>query len=84
MTMLKDLKLEDVIYQKAYSKIIALSSMEKNFYNQTIDSDIKWYEESKKLTKEQGEDYITGCLLNYDYIKNHYRLVAIDVSSKNI
>ena len=22
-------------------------------------------------------DYTTGCLLDYDYIKNHYRLIAV-------
>ena len=26
------------------------------------------------------ENYTTGCLLNYDYIKNHYRLLAVDLS----
>ena len=36
------------------------SSMEKNFYNQPVDSDIKRYEEIRKLTTEQGEDCTTG------------------------
>ena len=35
---------------------------------------------NRKLTTRQGEDYITGCLLDYDYIKNHYRLIAVDLS----
>ena len=34
----------------------------KSFYDQAIDLDIKRYE---------GEDYTTGCLLDYDCIKNH-------------
>ena len=54
----------------------------KNFYDQTIDSDIKPYEEIRKLTTRQGEDYTTGCLLDYDYIKNHYRLIAVDSSRR--
>ena len=33
-----------------------------------------------KNPKGQGEDYTTGCLLDYDYIKNHYILIAIDSS----
>ena len=37
----------------------------KNFYDQPIDSDIKRYEEIRKLTTRQGEDYIAGCLLDY-------------------
>ena len=51
-----------------------------NFYEQATDSDIKSYKEIKRLTTGQGEDYSTGCLLNYDFIKNHYRLMAVDLS----
>ena len=51
----------------------------KNFYDQPIDSNIKRYEEIRKLTTRQGEDYTTGCLLDYDYIKNHYILIAVDL-----
>ena len=29
----------------------------------------------KKLTIWQGEEYTAGCLLDYAYIKNHYRLI---------
>ena len=34
----------------------------------------------RKLTTGRGEDYITGFLLNYRYIQNHYRLIAVDLS----
>ena len=52
----------------------------KNFYNQAIDSDIKQYEEIRKLTTGQGEDYTIGSLLDYDYIKNRYRLIVVNLS----
>ena len=52
----------------------------KNFYDQSIDSDIKRYREIRKLPKGQGADYTTGCLLDYDNIKNHYRLKTADLS----
>ena len=55
-------------------------STEKKFYGQAIDSDIKRCEEIGKLTTGEGEDYTTGCLLEYDYIKNNYRLIAVDLS----
>ena len=61
---------------KNYNVIINV----KNFYNQPTDSNIKQYEVIRKLTTGQGEDYTTRCLLNYDYIKNHYRLIAVDLS----
>ena len=52
----------------------------KSFYDQPTDSDIKRYEEIRKLTTRQDEDYTTGCLLDYDYIKHLYRLIAADLS----
>ena len=52
----------------------------KNFFDQPIDSDIKRYEGIRKLITAQDKDYTTGCLLDYDYIKNHYRLIAVDLS----
>ena len=50
----------------------------KSFYDQAIDSYIKRYGEIR--TTGQFKDYTTGCLLNYYYIKNHYRLIAVDLS----
>ena len=53
--------------------------MLNDFYDQANDSHIKWYEEIRKLTTRQGEDYTTGYLLDYDSIKNHYRLTLVDL-----
>ena len=50
-----------------------------NFSNQSVDSNIKQCEEIRKLTKGQDEDYTTVCLLDYNYIKNYYRLIAVDL-----
>ena len=36
----------------------------------------------RKLTT--GQDYTTGCQLDYDDVKNQYRLIAVDLSSKRI
>ena len=35
--------------------------------------------DTKKLTIGQVEYYTTRYLLGYDYIKNHYRLIAVDL-----
>ena len=32
------------------------------------------------MTAGQGEDYTRGYLLDYEYIKNYYRLIAVDLS----
>ena len=52
----------------------------KNFYDQAIDSDIKRYEEIGKLTTRKDVDYSTGFLLDYDFIKSHYKLTETDLS----
>ena len=36
------------------------------FYDQVVDSGIRWYKEIRKLTTGQGEDYTTACLLDYE------------------
>ena len=30
----------------------------------------------------RGEDYTTGSLLDFDYFKKHYKLVAVDLSKQ--
>ena len=44
---------------------------------------MKRYEEIRKLTTGQGEDYTTRCLLDYDYVKSKYKLIAVDLSRQN-
>ena len=44
MPILRDLKLEDIIYEKELL-IIIMSSLLKHFYDLAIDSNIKQYEE---------------------------------------
>ena len=54
-----------------------------NFYDQPINDIIKQYDETRKIEKGQEDDYTTGCLLDYHYFKNHYNLIAIDLSKQN-
>ena len=54
----------------------------RNFYDQPINDLIKQYDEVKKLSTGYGDDYTTGCLLDYAYFKDNYRLIAVDLSKK--
>ena len=54
----------------------------RNFYDQTINDMIKQYDEIRKIATGQGDDYTTGCLLDYQHFKDHYNLIAIDLSKK--
>ena len=54
----------------------------KNFYDQSINDQIKTYDEIRKIATGKGDDYTTGCLLDYQYFKNHYQLIAVDLSKQ--
>ena len=54
----------------------------KNFFDQPINSMNKTYENIRKIAIGQGDDYTTGCLLDYSYFKDHYKMIAIDLSKQ--
>ena len=54
----------------------------RNFYDNPIENDTEKYRELKKVMIGKGEDYTTGSLLDYNYFKNHYKLVAVDLSKQ--
>ena len=54
----------------------------RNFYENPIESDIEKYRELKKVMIGKREDYTTGSLLDYNYFKKHYKLVAVDLSKQ--
>ena len=54
----------------------------KNFFDQPINSMTKTYENIRKIDTGQGDDYITGCLLDYPYFKKNYKMIAIDLSKQ--
>ena len=54
----------------------------ENVFDQPINSDLKTYENIRKIDIGQGDDYTTGCLLDYSYFKENYRMIAIDLSKQ--
>ena len=41
----------------------------KNFFDQPINGELKPYEIIRKIPTGKGDDYATGCLLDYSYFK---------------
>ena len=41
----------------------------KNVFDQPINSDLKTYENITRIATGKGDDYATGCLLDYSYLK---------------
>ena len=54
----------------------------RNFYDQPINDLIKQYDEIRKTSTGQGDDYTTGCLLDFAYFEKNYKLIAADLSKQ--
>ena len=55
---------------------------DKNFFDQPIKNDMKTYKNTREIATGQGDDYETGCLLDYNYFKKHYKMIAIDLNNQ--
>ena len=54
----------------------------KKFFDHPINSMTKTYENIRRIVIGQGDDYATGCLLDYTYFKENYKMIAIDLSKQ--
>ena len=55
----------------------------RNFFDQPINSMNITYENIRKITTGKDDDYTTGCLLDYPYFKENYKMIAIDLIRQN-
>ena len=51
----------------------------RNFHDQPINDLIKQCNEVRRVSTGQGDDYTTGCFLDYAYFKDNYKLIAVDL-----
>ena len=42
------------------------------------------YENIRKIATGQGNYYTSDCLLDYNYFKNYYKLIAINLSKQQV
>ena len=55
----------------------------KKFFDQSVKSNLRIYNTIRKIATDQGDDYTTGCLLDYSYFKNYYKMIAIDLNKQH-
>ena len=46
----------------------------QNFFDNPVKSDMRRYDNILKIATGQGDDYTIGCLVDYPYFKEHYKL----------
>ena len=56
----------------------------ENFFDQTIKNNKVTYKIIIKITTGQGDDYTTGCLLDYSYLKDSYKMIAVNLSKQQV
>ena len=54
----------------------------ENFFDQPIKNNKVTYENIRKIAAGQGDDYTTGCLLDYPYFKSSYKMIVADLSKQ--
>ena len=54
----------------------------ENFFDQPIKNNKITYDNIRKIAAGQGDDYTTGCLLDYPYFKDTFKMIAVDLSKQ--
>ena len=54
----------------------------KNLFDQIVKNNKVTYDNIRKSSTGQGDDYTTGCLLDYIYFKNYCKMIAVDLSKQ--
>ena len=54
----------------------------KNFFDQPVKNNKVTYENIRKISTGQRDDYTTGCLVDYICFKNYYKMIAADLSKQ--
>ena len=58
-------------------KVNNVMNNEKNVFDPPVRNNKKIYENVRKIATGQGDDYTTGCLLDYAYFRDIYKVIAI-------
>ena len=51
-----------------------------NILDQPVNNNLITYENIRKIATGAGDDYMTGCLLDYNCFNNYYKIIALDSS----
>ena len=54
----------------------------ENFFDQPIKNKKITYDNIRKIATGYGNDYTTGCLLDYPYFIETYKMIAVDLSKQ--
>ena len=54
----------------------------KNFFDQPVKRHMRTYDNICKVPAAQADGYTTGCVLDYNYFKQYYKMIATEFSKQ--
>ena len=54
----------------------------QNVFDQPVKNNLRTNENIRKITTGQRDEYTTGCLLDYNYFNNYFKMIVIDLSKQ--
>ena len=51
-------------------------------FDRLVKNDKTTYENIRKITTGQGDDYTNACLLDYHFSRKNYKMISIDLSKQ--
>ena len=51
-------------------------------FDHPINNNFKTYKNIRNIATGRGDDFTTGCLLDYIYFKNYYKMISVDLSKQ--
>ena len=82
--LLQKTLIKNIFFRDLKLKIRTSKLMEEIFMINKLMTQCKLYNEIRKISKRQGDDYTTGCLLDFAYFEKNYRLIAVDLSKQKV
>ena len=65
---------------KHYNSII--NGQWTKLFQSSSKNNLRTYKNIRKIATSQGDDYKTGCLLDYVYFENNYKIITIDLTKQ--
>ena len=56
----------------------------QNIFDQPVKNNKITYENIRKIATGQEDDYATGCILDYAYFRDNYKMIAVDLGKQQV
>ena len=56
----------------------------QNFFDQPVKNNLRTFDNIRKISIGQGDDYTTDRILDYNYFNEYYKMIVIDLSKQQL